>query len=122
MDCAALIARMDEQRAQWLDDLPGHAGKRLRVLRPLETDLDQLRANTLRDMAQGLSEFVTDWEGFAEADLVGAAFGSDEVVPFDRALFVRWVRDHTEVVAALGEAIKAAIDAHREAKDQSRKN
>lgn len=120
-DFAALIARMDEQRAQWLD-LSGYPGRRLRYLRPLETDLDQMRVSTLRDMAASAAEFVDGWSGFTEADMLGSAIGSDQPVEFHRGLFLRWVRDRTDVLAELGEAIKATLDAHRQAKDQSRKN
>src|SRR5574343_637511 len=120
MDYTALIARMDEQRAQWLD-LVDFPGKRLRFLRPLETDIHGMRAKTLRDIAESAAEFVDDWSGFTEATLLGDAVGSDQPVAFHRALFVRWLRDRTEVVAALGEAIKASIDAYVAARDQSRK-
>ncbi len=122
MDFAALIAQMDDQRARWIDDLPDLPGKKLRVMRPLETDLDQLRTTTLRGMAEGIAPFVVGWAGFTEADFVGASQGSDAEVPFNAALFVRWLRDRMPVVAALGEAIKASIDTHREAKEAARKN
>lgn len=152
MDYTALIARMDEQRAQWLDihealvanierlrlaadspeevkaldqhlaDAAKYQGLRLRFLRPLETDTHGMRVKTLRDVTESSAEFVVDWSGFTEATLLGAAVGSDQVVPFHRPLFVRWLRDRTDVVAALGEAIKAAVDAHVAARDQSRKN
>lgn len=122
MDYAALIAQMDERRAQWLDGLPGEPGKRLRVLRPLETDLDKLRGPSLRSLAEAMAEFVTDWAGFTEADFIGAAHGSDAVVAFNRSLFARWMRDRMDIATFVGEQIRRLLDEHRAEKDQVRKN
>lgn len=122
IDFAALIAQMDEQRALWLDLAKLLPGKRLRYLRPLETDVDRLRGTHLRDLAEALAEFVTDWTGYTEADFLGNSQGSDAPVPFNRALFVRWVRDRMDVVAELGSAIRGAVEAHRQAKDAAAKN
>ena len=121
MDYTAIIAQMDEQRARW-HDLPDMPGKRLRLLRPLETDVDKLGGTSLHRLADALAEFVTDWAGFTEADLVGASQGSDAVIPFDRRLFARWMRDRLEVTTFVGEQVHAAIQAHRAEREQARKN
>lgn len=121
MDFASIIAAMDEQRAAWLD-LPGMPGKRLRYLRPLETDVDRLRGVRMRDLAEALAEFVSDWAGFTEADFLGAREGSDAPAPYNRALFTRWMRDRMDVAVALADAVKAAVEAHREARTDATKN
>lgn len=120
MKPAELIAKLDEQRTRWVD-LPD--GKRLRVMRPLETDADRLTGHrSLGSLAEALCTFVVGWSGFTEADLLGAALGASDEVAFDAALCLRVLRDRGDYVVTLGDEIRAMVKAHRDAKDAAAKN
>lgn len=116
MDVAALIARMDEQRARWVD-LPD--GKRVRVRRPLETEFHRLRAGIGIDH---VCEFACGWDGFAEADLLGSAVGSSDALAFAPALWSRVARDRAEYVQPVAQALIDAITEHIAAKAAVEKN
>lgn len=116
MDIAALIAKMDEQRTAWVS-LPD--GKRVQFRRPLETEFAQLRDGVGVDH---LCRYVCGWDGFTEADLLGAAVGASDAVMFDAALWARVVRDRAAYVVPVAQAIVAAVTAHIETRDAATKN
>lgn len=116
MDAAALIARMDEQRSFWVD-LGGK--KRVKVRRPLEADFHRLRAGIT---IEHVGESACDWDGFTEADLLGAAVGASDAVPFDGALWARVARDNVAYAAAVSSAIVEAVTAHLAAQEALAKN
>lgn len=116
MDVAALIARMDEQRARWVD-LP--SGKRVRIRRPLETEFIRFRAGA---GVEHVCEFACDWEGFTEADLLGAAVGASDEQAFAPELWSRVVRDRVDYVQPVAKALVDAITEHLAAKDAVAKN
>lgn len=113
---AALIAQMDAQRQQWVELEPG---KRVRFQRPLETEFYRFRLGVTVDH---ICEYVNGWEGYTEADLLGAAIGSSDDVEFDSALWARLARDRSEYIAPVARAIADAITAHLAAKDSAAKN
>lgn len=96
---AALIARMDEQRSRWVA-LPD--GKRVQVRRPLQTEMRAYVSGVSVDQAV---QQVCAWEGFSEADLLGAAIGSSDPLPFDRALWDRIARDRVDYIRAVAGTI-----------------
>ena len=116
MDFAALIARMDQQRTQWVA-LPD--AKRVQFMRPLETDFARFRAGVSVEL---ICECVCGWEGFSEADLLGAAIGSSDPLPFDAALWTRVARDRIEYMPPIAEALVTSITEHLKAKDDVAKN
>lgn len=113
---AALIARMDAQRTRWVS-LPD--GKRVQVRRPLQTEMRQFIGGVNVDHA---CQYVCGWEGFTEADLLGAAIGSSDPLPFDTALWSRVLRDRAQYVQPVAEGIVAAIDEHLQQVGTAEKN
>jgi hypothetical protein len=102
----SLIARMDALRSHWVD-LPG--GKRVQFRRPFETDLGKFAGGV---SVEHVCECACDWAGFTEADLVGAAFGSDAPVKFTPELWAHVVRDRIAYVQPVAEAVVKAITEH----------
>lgn len=115
-DMAALIARMDAQRTRWAQ-LPG--GRRVQFRRPLETEFGKFRHGVTVDH---LAEYACGWEGFTEADLLGAAIGSSDAVPFSPELWGRLVRDRLDYVTPVAQAIVAAVTDHLASRDAAAKN
>jgi len=116
MDQSALIAKMAEQRSRWVSLKDG---KRVRFRRPLETEFGKFRAGVTVDH---LCEYVFDWEGFTEADLLGPAIGASDAVAFDPELWSTVVRDRIDYVQPIAEGIVAAITEHLEARETAGKN
>lgn len=116
MDEAALLARLDEQRKHWAT-LPD--GKRVQFRRPLETELPRFTGGVT---VEHLCDYACGWEGFTEADLLGAAIGSDDKVEFSTALWSRLVRDRVEYVAPVATAMVECITAHLASKKAIAKN
>lgn len=115
VEAQALIARIRAQREFWVDVAPG---KRLRVRRPVETDF--VRYSRL---SVGLcAACVVGWDGFSEADLLGAAIGSSDPLPFDEEACLEVVLDRAEWASVLAIAIAKAIKDHLDAKDAAGKN
>jgi hypothetical protein len=113
---AALIARMDAQRARWVA-LPG--GRRVQFRRPLETEFGKFRQGVT---VEHLAEYACAWENFTEADLLGAAIGSSDPVPFSPELWGRLVRDRLDYVAPMAQAIVDAVTEHLASRDAAAKN
>lgn len=113
---AALIARMDAQRARWV---PLPDGKRVQIRRPLQTELRKFVGGVSLDH---MCEYSCGWEGFSEADLLGAAIGSSDPLPFDAALWSRVLRDRVDYVEPIAQAMVAAIDEYLQTVGKAEKN
>lgn len=111
----SLLARMDAQRTHWAD-LPD--GKRVQFRRPLETEFGRFREGV---GVEHVAECVCGWDGFTEADLLGAALGSDAAVTFDPALWSRVMRDRVDYMQPVAQAIAKAIGDHLQAKEAAAK-
>lgn len=103
MDVPALLARMAAQREAWVD-LPG--GQRVQYRRPAEVDLPRLAGGVTPDV---VCDCVCGWDKFTEADLLGAAVGSSDPVPFDGRLWAAYVRDKSDVMQTVAKAIAATV-------------
>lgn len=113
---AVLLDQMEAQRTAWADLAPG---KRVQFRRPLEDDMPRLRSMPVVDLA---CEFVCGWEGITEADLLGAAMGSDAPAPFHVKLWSRFLRDNLAHVEAVAAAIVRSVTDHVAARDAAAKN
>lgn len=119
---AQLIKRLREQRMHWIDlDLPG---KRVRLIRPTEIEIGQ---HFVKDgqVSVGVAEverFAVDWDGFTEADLLGAAVGSSDLVPFSPALWAEVVSDKSAWVRKLATDLLDIVIKHSAATKVDAKN
>lgn len=116
MDVSALIARMDAQREHWADL---GAGKRLKFRRPVEVEMPRLMGGVQLDH---VIEYACGWEGFAESDMLGAAVGSSDAVPFSRELWGAYVRDHAEMISPVAQAMADVVTGYLENKAATAKN
>lgn len=104
MDAAALIAKMEAQRASWVE-LPD--GRRVRIVRPPELELVQL-ADGIR--VEHAAKYATGWKGFTEATVLGPSQGSgDEELPFDRGVWAAYIADHLDEAKTVIEALTERV-------------
>ena len=120
---AQLIKRLREQRMQWVD-LQDKPGKRVRLIRPTEVEISQ---QLIKDgaVSVGVAEvqrFAVDWEGFTEADLLGAALGSSDPVAFTPALWAEVVSDQSAWVRGLAQTLLDMVVKHSADKKADAKN
>ena len=93
-------------------------GKHVFVVRR-PTELQVSKWLSRRDAVE-LLDYVVDWEGVTEGDLVNG--GDPHPVPFDHAALVEWASDCSDLFAALTGAVLQAWEQHREAKSAAVKN
>jgi len=120
MDVQALLAKMAEQRAHWVD-LPGTGTPPLRLQfhRPPEVELPALAHGVRVDH---VIQYACGWAGFTEAALLGPAVGSADAVPFSRDVWAAWVRDHADAVPAVAKALADVVTRHLEQREAVAKN
>lgn len=131
MDNALMLRRQRELLATWLelDDPPRRA---LRLRRPQQWELvkwkDAYQSRDIErtvplmiDLACGL---VDEWRGFTEADLLGAAIGSDAEQPFAADLFRAWITglDDMALYVRVAEAAFVNWKANEDKKAAAAKN
>jgi hypothetical protein len=120
-----LITQLRAQRQSWVELEPG---KQVQIIRPPEVDISAFLgggAGGGRAISVGLAQvcqYVTGWQGVTEADLLGAAVGSSDAVPFDSALWAEVVADRGDWLNTVAQALLAAIVQHFEAKAAVEKN
>ena len=119
---AQLIKRLREQRMQWVDlDLPG---KRVRLIRPTEIEigLHFIKDGSVSVGVAEVERFTVDWEGFTEADLLGAAVGSSDPVPFSQPLWAEVIGDRSAWVRQLATELLDIVVKHGAEKKVDAKN
>jgi hypothetical protein len=103
-----LIAKALEAREQWVD-LGG--GKRVKVRRPPAAELFVFGRGATPEQ---FMRCAVGWEGVTEADILGAAVGSDSAVPWSLDLWLVLALDNpdwmTAVSASVVEAIRTYLD------------
>jgi hypothetical protein len=106
MDAQQLIAKLQAQREGWAT-LPD--GKRLKFRRPPEVELGKLIGGV---RLEHVIECAVGWEGFTEADLLGAGVGGSDPVSFDRDLWAAVVSDRAHYLEPAAAAIAEAVSAY----------
>lgn len=119
-----LIAALRSAREKWVDVAPGKAVK---IRRPTEAEFPAFvrvvdGKRSLSVELHHVQQYVTDWRGFTEADLLGATVGVADAVPFDAALWAEVVADHLEWLKPAAQALLAAITQHVDLEDAAAKN
>lgn len=131
---AQIIARLLDQRRTWVP-LPDR-GIEVQVQRPAEAEMQPYLVQgddgrtTLRAALPQVQGCVVGWRrmvdgkpaSVTEADLLGAAIGSDEAVPFDAGLWAVLVADRHAWVQAVAQAVLQAINDHYQAQADARGN
>lgn len=125
MDSRALLAARKRRREKSVT-LDG--GKKILFMRPSETDMAGLLTGdgdkrTWVVTLDHVRKFVTGWEGFTEADVLGASVGSsDTVAEFDAELWSEMVGDNVEWVAKVADAILKSVIDHLSERESVAKN
>lgn len=117
----AILKTMRAQRAVWMDLEPG---KRVQVIRPREAELIEhflLQRGGHTAELQRVQQFVVGWEGFTEADFLGAA-GASDPLPFNAELWAEWISDHLALVPKVAQKLVEIIEAHAATKEEAAKN
>ena len=115
-DVQALLARMATQREAWAD-LGG--GKKLQYRRPPEVELPRLIAGV---GLEHVIQYACGWEGFTEADLLGAGIGGSDAVPFHRDLWAAYVADNAHDMQAVSQAMAQTVTDYLQRKADVAKN
>lgn len=124
----ALLRKMRAQRMQWVELEPASdAGpvKRVRVIRPTEVEIGRNLVRGTGGLGVGFEEvvrFTVEWDGFREADLLGAALGSSDAIEFDSDLWGEMVANRSHWLKTVGQVILDAVVAHISEQEQARKN
>lgn len=116
-----LIKQLREQRMQWVELEPG---KEVRIIRPTETDLvtNLAKGSSISMGFEEAAKYVVDWRGITEADLLGAAVGSSDAVPFSAALWAEVASDKLDWVNTVVQAIVKVLVDRKATQDQDAKN
>lgn len=125
-----LVKKLRLARTSWLNlesDVPGST-KRVRIIRPAETEIGEFLQRApdgglrlVADVPQ-CKRFVVDWEGITEADLLGAAVGSSDPLPFSPELWAEVCADRADWCRVVSVGLVEVITAHTAAKDEATKN
>lgn len=119
-----LIAALRSARERWVEVAPG---KQVKIRRPTEAEFpafvrDVAGVRTLSVELEHVQQYVTDWRGFTEADLLGATVGVADALPFDALVWAEVVADHLEWLKPAAQALLRAITEHVESQDATAKN
>lgn len=115
MDVALMLARMQGQR-EFDVELPN--GRTVRMRRPPEVELPQMIGGV---RLQHVVDAAVGWN-FTEADLLGAAIGAEDEVPFDRALWREYVADNAPALEASSRRLAEAVSDYLKRKGETAKN
>lgn len=95
-------------------------GVTVTVCRPTDLEATKMRYKDFQEAVRGVAQFVCDWEGVTELDLVPG--GSSDPVPFDEILFREWIEDHPEIWEPLVSGVLDTYQAHVKKREQTAKN
>ncbi|MEJ1938836.1 hypothetical protein WDZ92_52230, partial [Nostoc sp. NIES-2111] len=129
MSAERLIARLREQRDSWLvlrEAGDGVTEQAVCLRRPAEAEMPSYRPSGGETMHQVLTSAVcrvaVNWRGITEADLLGAAVGSSDLVEFSQELWAEVVRDRSDWLSKCADHLMEQIHSHLSAKALQRKN
>ena len=135
MTPSEIKALLLKRRANWVT--VGEVGEgdakrvqKVKFTRPPESDFHTMlttvdvESNTARWNVElsHVKKYADDWEGFTEADLIGAGVGASDAVPFDSGLFSYWVEDNVEAQRKIGSAILSATVDYLTSREATAKN
>ena len=119
-----LITQLRAQRQSWVDLAPG---KRVQIIRPAESQISEFLRTTgngrslVVELAQ-VCKYTVGWDGITEADLLGAAVGACDPVPFDSELWAEVVADRSEWLNRVAIGLSESITNYFNKKAEAEKN
>jgi hypothetical protein len=114
---ADLIAKVLAQRESWVDL---EDGKRVKIRRPAEAQMPAFRAGVTPER---VVRCCVDWDGFSEADVLGAALGSgNSKVAFAVDLWEVLALDRMDWLEKVSSSLVEAITSHLSARSDAAKN
>jgi hypothetical protein len=126
LDAKLLLEQMRGQRKRWVQVAEG---KRVQILLPTELEVVRHFVKPGADGKVNLScdieevkRFTCGWEGFTEADLLGAAVGAADAVPFDPGLWGLVIEEHLDWVRAVAKALLDGVVERQLAREADAKN
>lgn len=96
------------------------AGWHLTLRRPTDAEAAKLFRSAQMEYVDICAEYVVDWQGVTEADLV--ASGASDPVPFDRGVWREVLVDHPELWEPLSKAITQSWIDYNEKREAAAKN
>lgn len=125
MDAKQLLEAMRTQRKRWVDVAPG---KKVQILLPTELEVVRHFIKTedgkpafSADVDQ-VKRFTCGWEGFTEADLLGAGVGASDSVAFAPELWDVLIEEHLNWVRVVARALLEGIVQRQSQREADAKN
>lgn len=107
-----LLERLRAARLHWVEVAPG---KRVQFARPAEVEFAGFLAEggtQIRCELPQVIKYARGWDGFTEADLLGAAVGSSDAVPFSAEIFAEVIADRVDWLKPAAEGLLALVFEH----------
>ena len=116
-----LIRQLREKRMSWVD-LPD--GKAVRIIRPPEREIfiNLYKGTSVLVGFDEACRYTVDWRGFTEADVLGAAVGAADAVPFTPELWTALAADNTQWAQAVQQALLDVAMAYLQTTQADAKN
>ena len=126
MDQTAIIKKIRDARSIWIEL---GDGKKIQIIRPTELQAYQkfYKKNDTGLMVFSLEfdavkEFITAWDGFTEADILGQEIGSSDKIDYQPAFFDEVLADRIEWVPIIvGGLIAEIVKAQKKKADSVKK-
>ena len=120
MDQTAIIKKIREARSIWIEL---GDGKKIQIIRPTELQAYQkfYKNNDAGLMVFSLEfdavkEFITAWDGFTEADILGQEIGSSDKIDYQPEFFDEVLADRIEWVPIIVGGLISEIQKAQEKK------
>ena len=127
----SLVARLLALRDSWLDLRPAGEGRpalRVQLRRPPEDQWSRLNlsgrrgAERNRQACDLIADYTVDWDGFSEAELLGAAIGSSDPLPFHPEVWRLQVQDNGAWAEACYAHLLKLVEQHIAQRGAAAKN
>lgn len=120
---ATMAERMLQARESWCTLRPAEDGRpalKVKLRRPAESAMRAMAGVGVSDA--DVCAAAVDWEGFSEAELLGAAVGSADPIPFDGQAWQVYVLDSVASLSLCQAHLVQAISTHLDQVVGDRKN
>lgn len=123
MDQTAIIKKIREARSIWIEL---GDGKKIQIIRPTELQAYQkfYKKNASESMQfslefDAIKEFITAWDGFTEADILGQEIGSSDKIDYQPEFFDEVLADRLDWVPLIVGGLISEIQKAQEKKANS---